>query len=380
MPDAHALLSASSSARWLRCPPSARWCDGIPDKASPFAEEGTQAHALAEQRLRYFQENGRLLDDKPPQTTEEMWEATGRYVDIVIEKFNQARKQTPDAKLFIERHLDYSRWVPEGFGTGDAVIVSDNGVDVIDLKYGKGVPVAAQNNSQMRLYALGAYDSLSLIYALDEVTMTIVQPRLDSISTESMSAKELLQWGDQIKPIAALAFKGKGTPAAGSHCRFCRMRPKCKTLRDYHLALVKKQHTANDLSGKEIADIILAAKDIKDWLTCVEEYALEKALEGTEWPGLKVVEGRSLRKIDDLAAAVEALKAEGFSDEDIYKPQEIKTLTNLEKAVGKKKLAAILGDLIVKPQGKPTLVSENDKRAPMALDVVTKNDFDDSLL
>lgn len=380
MPDQHALLSASSSSRWLRCPPSVRWGAGLADKPSSFAEEGTKAHSLAEHRLRYYLTYGKLETEKPSYIDGEMWEATGRYVDIVIEKAVAAKKQTPDAEVLIEHRLDFSRWVPGGFGTGDAVIVSDKGVEVIDLKYGKGVPVSAQHNSQMRLYALGAYASLSMLYSIDLVTTTIVQPRLDSISSETLTAKSLLAWGDSIAPIAQLAYDGKGRAKAGPHCRFCRLRPRCKVLRDYMTQSLKAPENPEAMSREEISRIVLKAKDIKDWLTSVESYALEQALQGEEWPGLKVVEGRASRRIEDSAAAAEALLSSGYKPDDIYKPKELKTLTYLEKAVGKKKLTGILGDLIVKPKGKPALVSINDKRAPMALEAVTKNDFDDSLL
>lgn len=380
MPDQHALLSASSSSRWLHCPPSARWCAGLADKPSSFAEEGTKAHSLAEHRLQYYLTYGRLEQDKPSYVDAEMWEATGRYVDVVTEKIIAARKQTPDAEVLIEHRLDFSRWVPGGFGTGDAVIVSDRGVEIIDLKYGKGVPVAAQNNSQMRLYALGAFAGLSMLYALDLVTMTIVQPRLDSISSETLTAKDLLAWGDSIAPIAKMAYEGKGQAEAGPHCKFCLLRPKCRILKDYMAQGLKAPESPEELTREEIAQVVLKAKEIKDWLTSVETYALEQALQGEEWPGLKVVEGRASRKIGDSAAAAEALLAEGYKPEDIYKPQELKTLTNLEKAVGKKKLTEILGNLIIKPQGKPALVSIKDKRDPMVLDVATKADFDDELL
>lgn len=261
MPDQHALLSASSSSRWLHCPPSARWCAGLADKPSSFAEEGTKAHSLAESRLRYYLTYGRLVQEKPSYVDTEMWEATERYVDIVIEKTVAARKETPDAEVLIEHRLDFSHWVPGGFGTGDAVIVSDKGIEIVDLKYGKGVPVSAQNNSQMRLYALGAYADLSLLYAIDLVTMTIVQPRLDSVSSETVTAKNLLAWGDTIAPIAKMAYEGKGKAEAGPHCRFCLMRPKCRILKDYLTKDLKVPENPEALTGEEIAQVVLKTKD-----------------------------------------------------------------------------------------------------------------------
>lgn len=383
MPSTHALLSASSSSRWLHCTPSAVWESKLEDQTSPYAEEGTKAHALAEKRLRHFLRYGKLLEDKPSYVEEEMWEATGRYVDIVIEKMTEARRISPDAQVLIEHRLDYSDWAPLGFGTGDAVIVSDDGVEVIDLKYGKGVPVSAIGNSQMRLYALGAYADLSLVYELDRVTMTIVQPRLDSVSTETLTADELLAWGrDVVVPRAQLAAKGKGEPEPGPHCKFCKKKPTCKALGDY---MMKKYEAARaqdptDMTPEQIAQLVLGEKDLKGWLDAVSAYALEKALEGKEWPGLKVVEGRSNRKLADADEAARLLSENGYTDAAIYKPRELQTITALEKGIGKKAFAGILGDLIVKPKGKPTLVADSDKRPAMALDVPTKDDFDDSLL
>lgn len=375
MPDEHALLSASGSHRWLECTPSAKLEANYKDEGSPYAEEGTRAHAMAEQRLNAFLAG--KTKRKPKDADAEMWETTGTYVDVCIERINEARKTSPDAEIHVEQRLDFSRWVPQGFGTGDMVIVSDEFVEIVDLKYGKGVPVSAAGNTQMMLYALGAYEAYGLIYNFEKVRMTIVQPRLDSISTEEIPLDELLKWGvKEVIPKAALAIKGEGEKVSGDHCRFCKCRAVCRTLADAMLKDVKTDFAASDLTEIELADLVLRAGEIKKWLTCVEEYALSEALKGRSWEGLKLVEGRSSRKIVDTEKACELLRAAKYGDDVIFKPQELNTLTELEKRVGKKELAEILAEVIQKPPGKPTLAPESDKRP--AIDV--KNDFDDNLL
>lgn len=376
MPGVHAILSASSSSRWLACPPSARINAEMPESTSVYAEEGTKAHALAEKTLRGW------LDGKTSDVMtddEEMKEAVQRYVDVCIEKINATRKASPDAVAHVEYKLDFSAYVPKGFGTGDMITVSDKSLEICDLKYGKGVPVDAVGNTQMRLYALGAVEAFGMLYGFETVHMTIIQPRLDSVSTDTMSLSDLLDWGRSIVPIAQKAFAGEGDFKAGNHCRFCKFRTKCKTLADYIKAKTKLREEAT-LTDAETADILLAAKDIKRWLTDVEEAALAEALDGKKWPGLKLVEGRSRRVITDTDAAAKAMQAEGIADDLIYKPQELQTLTALEKGVGKKKLAAILGDLIEKPEGKPTLVELSDKRPELNLSKEMADEFDDSLI
>ena len=376
---AHAILSASSSSRWLACPPSARIAATYPDRGSSYAEEGTRAHALAEDALTQYLANG--WDDVhgvvASDNTAEMIEAVQKYVDICIEKIVAARSASPDARILVEQRLDFSDWAPEGFGTGDMVIVSDDSLEVVDLKYGKGVPVSAEGNTQMRLYALGAVATFQLLYAFDKVHMTIVQPRRDSVTTDCLSVDELLAWGDSIRDTARLAYAGKGDFCAGPHCRFCPARMRCRTLAGYMLEEIQEERMPENLTDAEIAGVVLKAKAIKSWLDSVEAYALHHALRGKEWPGLKLVEGRRKRTITDEHAAAMILMDEGnYIAAEIYKPQELQSLTALEKLVGKKRLAELLQPVIQTAEGKPTLVPEADKRPAMRI----IDEFDDTLL
>ena len=373
----HAVLSASASSRWLHCTPSARLERKFPDASSPYAEEGTLAHAYAERFLNLFLKTGKTT--VAIKDNAEMQEAVQSYVSICVEKINEARTASPDAQIKVEQRLDFSRWVPEGFGTGDMVMVSDKYFEIVDLKYGKGVPVSAVSNSQMRLYALGMYEAFGYLYGADEVRMTIVQPRLDSVSTETISVNNLLAWGEEVKKKAKIAFTGKGEFCAGSHCRFCKARNTCRAHAEYELKNVKEDLQTAELEDFEISDILLRAKGIKTWLDGLEAYALGKALDGYDWPGMKLVEGRSNRKItDDVIAANNLLNA-GFGADEIYKPQTLRSITDLEKLCGKKMFVELMSGVIEKPQGKPTLVSVDDKR--QALEIANiKNDFDESLL
>lgn len=374
---AHAILSASASSRWLHCTPSARLERKFPDASSPYALEGSRAHERAEYFLNRFLKTGDsnvlIREDV------EMNDAVQAYVNICVEKINEARTASPDAQIKVEQRLDFSRWVPEGFGTGDTVMVSDKYFEIVDLKYGKGVPVSAINNSQMRLYALGMYEAFGYLYGADEVRMTIVQPRLDSVSTETISVEDLLTWGEEVKKKAKIAFAGKGDFCAGNHCRFCKARNTCRAHAEYELKNVKEDLQTAELEDFEISDILLRAKGIKTWLDGLESYALGKALDGYDWPGMKLVEGRSNRKITDDVIAANNLMNAGFGAEEIYKPQALRSITDLEKLCGKKMFSELMSGVIEKPPGKPTLVSADDKRQAIELQNV-KNDFDESLL
>lgn len=378
---AHALLSASSSSRWLACPPSARLESRFPDGASSYAAEGTQAHALAEETLKKYTEEGWLsVAMSGPEFPKDMLDYVDVYVSIVLEKLNEARKKTPDAVLLVEQRLDFSPWVPEGFGTGDAVIISDGTLEVVDLKYGKGVPVSAENNSQMRLYALGAYHNFGLLYDFDRITMTIVQPRLDSVSSQTVTLEELLAWGDRVKLIAAKAWKGEGEYCAGPHCKFCRAAVRCKNLAEYNLDVLKYEFADADLMDPEdIVEVLKVESDVTSWLKAVKEYALDQAVNhGEKFPGMKLVEGRSQRAITDEKGLAKKLTEEGYTN--IYKPITLKGITDLERVCGKKNFVKLSKGFISKPPGKPVLVPEDDKRPVWApdkdiIDELTKEDF-----
>jgi len=375
MSRTHAFLSASASHRWLVCTPSAKLESQFPDKGSPYAAEGTAAHALAEETLRGFLAGG---DGIVKSENAEMREAIQRYVDACIEKIIAARKSSPDAKVLVEERLDFSEFVPEGFGTGDLVIVSDGGLEIVDLKFGKGVRVAAEKNSQMMLYALGALTAYGFLYDISKVRMTIIQPRLDNISSYELTEEELLRWGEKARTIAEKAMAGEGEFKPGEHCRFCKARTVCRAYAEEMKSHIKDDFApGSELEDFEIADIVLHAKEVKNWLDGIDSYAMGKALSGTKWPGLKLVAGRSTRKIVDEAAAAEQLLAAGI--EDIYKPASLKTLTALEKLCGKTRFAEILGANITKSAGKPTLVPESDKRKEMEIGDIS-DEFKDEYL
>lgn len=379
MAKKHALLGASSSARWLVCTPSARLEAMFPDEQSPYAAEGTVAHDLAESILRHKLEGKKL---PKYDHSAEMVEAVNRYVDICEEKVNEARARSSDAEVMIEAKLDFSRWVPEGFGTGDMVIVADGILEVIDLKYGKGVPVSAIENTQMRLYALGAYDVNEYLYDIKSVRMTIVQPRLDSVSTDELSVEELLDWGDEVKPIAQKAWNGQGECTPCGYCNFCKARHTCRALADTCLtAFYKDGGKLNQLlTDQEVSDI-LAMKDlITKWIKGVYDFAYEKALSGEkQWPGYKLVEGTSRRTITDPDAAAKTLLDNGYKEEDIFKPRELEGITNLQKVLGKKGVTEYLEAYIDKPEGKPTLVPESDKRPAINTVESMANEFTDEV-
>lgn len=361
--SAHAFLSASGSHRWLQCTPSAALERHLPDQGSVYAKEGSKAHACAEAALNAF-----LTKSSPVEIASdpEMARNVETYVDFVIEKFNGVRKTTTaDAVLLIEQRLDFSPWVPEGFGTGDAVILADKTLEVIDLKYGKGVPVSAKNNSQMKLYALGALHIYGLFYDIDQVTMTIVQPRLNDISSDTISLAELLNWGEEIKPIAQKAFNGQGEYRPGDHCRFCRAAAICKPRAEYNLELMKYEfEEAELLSDEDISFILSREKQFTNWLKRVTEYALDEAiLKDKKWPGYKLVEGKSNRVITNPKALAELLEQKNYKPDQIYTVPELRKLTELEKLVGKARFAELSAPYIEKPPGKLTLVPNEDKRA-----------------
>ena len=367
----HALLSPSAASRWLTCTPSARLEERFPDKETTYAEEGSLAHELGELALRRLngEINQEALDGRMerlaahPMYSEEMYGYAGDYAAFVWEKFSAARAASAFAVLRVEEKIDLTAYVPEGFGTGDAVIIADGTLEIVDLKYGKGVPVRAEWNKQMMLYALGALDMFGYLYAIDRVRMTIYQPRLGNVSEFELPVADLLNWGvDELRPRAAMAFRGEGELRAGDHCRFCRAKAECRALAEYNLSLDRYAFQEADLLKEdEVADILRRAEGFKTWIAAVEEHALRKALEGTRYPGFKIVEGRSVRRYADEGKVAEALVRGGFSEEQLYE-RKLKTITQLEKLCTKKAFTALVGGLIIKPEGKPTLVPVEDKR------------------
>lgn len=363
---AHALLSASSAARWLNCPRSVRLTENIKDEGSSvYAAEGTLAHAVAETMLRYYQEHGTIKDWTAIAdfTTNEYWydgmkDDVLPYVEYVIETFES---RSAAAALDIETRLDFSEYVPGGFGTGDAVILDARVLEIVDLKFGKGVPVEADHNPQTMLYGLGAYLLYDFIYDIKHVKMTIVQPRLDHITSFELSEKDLVYWAaNTVKPIARLAYEGQGEQKAGDWCRWCKLKATCKVRAQSLLAVTEKRNQA-ELSDAEISEILAARDAIKRWLTDIEDEVMDRLTAGGKLAGWKLVEGRSNRKINEPDKLAGRL-LEQYAPELIYRPQELKTLTDLEKLVGKKRFAEEFGEYVYKPDGKPTLAPESDKR------------------
>lgn len=367
--SAHALLSPSAAHRWINCAAAPRLEATVEDSGSSYAAEGSLAHAYCAKKLKEYLdqptdgEQAEIAELDAQYHSGEMDEYTDTYKVIVLEKLNAALERTPDAQLLVETRLDFSDYVPEAFGTADAIIIADGCMEVIDFKYGKGVRVSAENNPQMMIYALGAFARFSFEYHIDRVRMTIVQPRIDNLSEWELSIKELTDWTETVLiPAAEKAYKGDGPQNPGGWCQFCKVKSSCRALANQCTTLAK-DYADKILTPEELAnDVLPRLATVKTWLAGVEEYALQQALSGVEIPGWKVVEGRSVRKITDISGAARALSNAGYTTADIYKPQELRTITELEKLAGKKQFAAICGDYIVKPQGKPTLAPASDKR------------------
>lgn len=378
MPKHHALLSASASRRWLNCTPSAVLESHEPDTSSPFAEEGTRAHALAEKKLKSWIRSNRKSHFKADDG--EMAEATDGYRDYVIEVFNGEKKKTPDAELLIEQKLDFSKWVPSGFGTGDAVIIGDDTLHIIDFKYGKGVKVSAEDNSQMLLYAAGALDVFGALYDFDKITTHIYQPRIGNVSESTITVSALEDWLETVvKPKADLASKGDGDQRPGDWCRFCKVRAKCKARADFDIEAVKASGFDTDpnlLDKEDIESILPMLDELQSWIKDLSQYALDQALQGVHYKGFKVVEGRSNRKVVDDKGLIDALHKMGYEDDVIMTKPKLQTITALEKAVGKKMFTGIAMPYIEKPKGKPTLVPESDKRPEYSS---AEDDFADDL-
>jgi hypothetical protein len=385
---AHALLSASKAYQWINNPPSARLQEGIPDKRTEYAAEGEFMHEMAECIFRKEitdcgEEERNQLDanlvkmKESPFFNAEIERAVLDYTNAVEERFMEAKSRSSDAIVLLEQEIDFSDWVPEGYGTCDVVLIADDMMEVIDLKGGKGVPVSAEDNPQIQLYALGAWSSYNYLYAINEVRMTIIQPRLDSISTATKGIEELLDWAENVvKPAAQLAWEGKGECHYGPWCRWCKVKAQCRSRAEENMkALQYEFRDPRLLTDDEISSILTIADELQTWAKDVQKYAFERATSGHKIPQWKLVEGRSNRVITDKVAAQTALETAGLQEDKFLKPRELLGIGDLEKKVGKKELAALIGSLIVKPDGKPTLVPETDKRPEINS---IENDFADT--
>lgn len=364
MPGDHAVLSASSSGRWLSCTPSARLELEFDNVESEAAREGTAAHALAEHKLKKVLKM-RSRRPNSEYDSDEMEECTDGYVAYVMELVSQARQKCSDPIVLIEQRLDFSDWVPDGFGTGDCVLVADGTLHIVDLKYGMGVLVDAEENPQMKLYALGALRLFDALYDIREVSLTIYQPRRENISNWTTTVEELKTWAeDVLRERARMAFNGEGEYVPGSWCTFCRAAIKCRARAEEKLKLAQKEFRLPPLlSDDEIEAILEILPDLTKWANEISDYALDAAVNhGRQWKGFKVVEGRSVRKYKDEEAVAEAAREAGFND--IYR-QSLIPMTEMERLMGKSRFEEVLGNLIYKPAGKPTLVPVSDRRPAM---------------
>lgn len=367
----HALLSPSSSHIWIQCPPSARLSAGMADQSTDYSRLGTCAHALCEYKLA----TAAGADTTDPRPTlefydEEMERCSDEYRDYVIERLEVMKNECSDPVVLIEQKLDFTRWVPDGFGYGDCILVSNGKVHVIDYKHGEGVLVEAENNSQMMCYALGAINLLDELYEIEEVSMTIFQPRRDNVSTWTISKEKLLEWAENVlKPAAELADKGEGPFKAGEHCRFCRAKNTCRARAEYNLSLARYDFQMPEkLEDYEISAILARIDDLVSWSGDIKEYALSEALKGKHYDGFKIVEGRSVRKYTDEVSVAAAVENAGF---DPYE-KSVLGITAMTKLLGKKKFEEVLGEFVYKAPGKPTLVPETDKRRELSSAI---NDF-----
>ena len=409
MPDVHALLSASSSKQWLHCPPSVRLQENFPNESSVYAAEGTFAHEVCEYKVRKYLKERVKRPQSEEYGTEEIEQITDVYAEFVISIIEQMKENGCEPLAFVEESVDYSHIDPSGFGTADMLIIGKDEqgrgiLHVCDFKTGAGVFVDADHNSQMMLYALGGLAAYGFLYDVEIVRMSIIQPRLDNISTFECSRAELEEWGESIKPIAKLAYEGKGEQHPGDWCRFCRAKPVCKACADEALALCREDFldldavafddTAeeSDMTAPyeadtqtavfkqpglipiaELAEIMPTLNRISSWIEAVFAFVSSEAINhGVPIPGYKVVEGRSKRVFTDTKAVVDTAVQNGYTD--LYK-QSLITLTEFEKMMGKKKFNELLGEYVAKPPGKLALVPESDPREPVDLTATPDQEF-----
>lgn len=382
MPGEHARLSASGSKKWLNCPGSVELEEKFPNEETSYAAEGTTAHALAELKLLLamkritrvtYHRRAAALD-----ADEKMQEYTDGYRDYVLERWGAVRAGCPDAVLLVEERIDLKDYVPEGFGTGDAVIIGTGVLEVIDLKYGQGVTVHAKDNPQLMLYALGILSAWDYLYDIRTVRMHIYQPRKDNIDETEKTAEELYMWGDWVRERARLALSIGAGCTAGDYCDdgFCRARPICRAYTELRQQLARLEfRPPAELTEEEIAEVLDQSEALAKWAKTVSDFALGQALNGTRYPGFKLVEGRSVRSYTSEQAVIERISEKTELTADELTVRKVKGVSELEKLLGKKRFAELLSDLIVKPQGKPVLVRSEDKRPELNTAASAAEDF-----
>ena len=372
----HAFLAASASERWLHCPPSAKLCAQEDDQGSEYARQGSDAHALCEHLL--LKALGRETRDPTEDLTyydAEMQEAAEGYASFVMEQVAEAKTLCADPLICVEQTVDFSKWVPHGFGTADALIVADDTLYITDMKYGVGCLVTADGedgtgNSQLKCYALGAIDTFGDLYDINRIRLSIFQPRRDNVDTFELTKADLLQWADDVlAPIAKLAYEGQGEFEAGNHCQFCRVKATCRKRAEYAMELAKYEFAdAPTLDENEIAEILPQIDTLVSWAEDIKSYALNQALSGVRYPGFKLVAGRSNRKYADEAAVARVVSEAGYDPYD----KKLVGITEMTKRLGKKRFEELLNGLLIKPEGKPVLVPASDTRPELNN---AKNDF-----
>ena len=377
MPEVHAKLPASASPRWIPCPPSAQLNLEAGEAPSEYAQQGTDAHTLCEHHLK--QALGVRVRDPTKDLTwydGEMEMCAQDYAAFVMEQIAEVKKYCKDPTVLVEQQLDLSDWIPQGFGTADVLIAGDDLLVICDYKHGKGVKVEA-TSPQLKCYGLGCIAMFDGVYDIQRVRMAIFQPRLGNISINEMTKEELLRWGDEVlKPAAQLAFRGDGALKAGEHCKFCRVKD-CRERARYNLELA--QYDFQDpvhLDDAEIAEILSRIDELTAWATDIKEYALKQALSGKHFDHWKLVEGRSIRRYTDEKAVAAAVEAAGY---DPYE-KKIKGITTLTSELGRKQFNELLGRLVEKPAGKPTLVPESDKRPELDIETAKEEFKEDESL
>ena len=372
---AHAVLSASAAYRWMMCTPSAVLTKDMPDETSAYAEEGTKAHELAELLLHNWRSHI-SPDDAKVDLSDPITNDVLEYVNRAIKDFTDIKQKHRDAIMFTEQKIRFDNYVPEGFGTADLIIIAGKTLYIRDLKFGKGVEVSAENNPQIRCYALGAYNMFEDLYDFDTVVMQIDQVRLNHFSEETMSLKDLLDWANnELAPAAKLAYAGKGKFAVGHWCQFCKAKATCKARGAEYMASAEIKEKKPDyalLTDDEISKILTKAEDLQKWVKALQDYVTGRIQSGKQMPGWKLVEGRSVRTYTDELAVADKLKSAGYEEALIYNRKLI-GITEMTKLTGKIEFDQLLGDLVYNPPGKPTLVPESDKR-PAINSAVT--DFD----